>query len=463
MRTPRRVNAAWYRNNNERRGNYYGTTYQDDTYANFQLDRLILENAYVVHTTREDEPKESHVRDHVYGVHVHGNIAYRFRADKVAVEHNVPLSFTFDNYWRLPRVPGDIRRVPVTAAEVEYMGTDVGRGYMIVRVLCAEGWKHVYIPQLAPTWFIGDSPFESIIRVYDRFREWEQHIMLAKHVQMLMTKFGMSRRKAFQLLEVCKYDVYPVDHDGLWTYENPTPLEDQELWNPDKFYIACEPYILGKVSKDDADMFHRRLPGMTQVIQDIEKLYEGAASPEEALPKATPYASVGREARHVITGLYDVLKDRGIEAKCPEHAMDEVEYVLNWSHNFYEEYRKQDLDFCWMKRVGIIPFLPRIVPRFTYDQCDGTRLASWRLKSIPVSCFIMDKIRKQDFEFKKLEKALGEPVDRDKVIAELEALVPNEDTAQAALMVVSVTELTPLPWEKVKPRWCELFTGLEER
>lgn len=460
MRVPRRVNANWYRD--RKSGNYYGTAYQDDTYSNFKLDSLNIENGYIVHTTRMDEPKDSHVRDHIYGVHLHGNITYRYGTDKIVVERNSQFGFTFDNYWRLARVPGDIRRVPVTAAEVEFIGVDVG-GYMLVRVLCADGWKRVYIPKIADSWFMGDCPLESIIRVYDRFRHWNENVMLAKHVNMLMSKFGMSRRKAFQLLEVSKYDVFPVDHGGVWTYDNPDPLSDPELWNPDKFFLPAEPYIQGKVRDFDAAKFQAILPATAQVIQDIELLYNGAASPEEALPKATPYASVGREARHVVTGLYDVLKDRGIEAKCPDRAVDEIEHRLNWHDDYWGDNRRGDIDFCWMKDVGLIPFLPRIVPKFTYDMCDATKLASWRLKSTPVACFIMDKIRKQDFEFRKLEKALGEPLDRDKVISELEELVPNEDAEHAAVMIVGVTELVPLTWEKVKPKWLEMFKGMEGR
>lgn len=461
MRAPRRVNANWYRN--QSRNNYYGTMYEDDIFAEFKLDSLDLENAYLMATTRDHEPKDTHMRDHVYGVHIHGDIKYRFGTEKAVIENNTPLGFTFDNYWRLDRIPGDIRRVPVTAAEVTYIGTDVGRGYSLVRVLCADGWHSLYIPEIVDSWFIGDCPLESIIRVYDRFRNWEQNVMLCKHAYMLMSKFRLSRKKAFELLEVSRYDVYPVEHDGVWTYDNPDPLADPELWNPDKFFLPGEPYIRGELTLEDKDMFHRTLPAMTQIIQDIEKLYDGAASPEEALPKATSYASVGREARHAITGLYDVLKDRGIDAVCPQHAIDEIEYNLNWHYDLYETYTKRDIDFGWMKRVGLIPFLPRLIPRFTYQLCQATQLASWRLKSVPVACFIMNKIRKQDHEFKKLEKALGEPLDRDKVIEDLEGLVPTEDASHAAVMVVSVTELTPLPWDKVKPKWLAAFPTMEER
>lgn len=448
------------------RGYGSGSPYEDNNYIGAVLDDISWTNGFIEETDRNDEPADSHMRDHCWNVNLRGRFKYRMRSDNAEpLDFNPEMGFTFDYCWRLPRHQGDIRRVPVINAEIE----------------CTKPYQP---GNASSTWFCihtAEGPLRFIIRrhLYSLDRHTDHRslmgrimytrtsaamkMIIAKHVLLCMKHFHMSRKKAFRLLNIEWTEVFEKNADRL-TYDRPVLLNlpdaqvPDNLWDEERYSLFGEPYLTGNVSEEDASLFKERFPHFAELLEAMDRLYEHGLTLDDLIYPTHP----GDSHEAVISGLrypstvYSKLEKWEEEAK--EHAGDSVnEYNTYLAIGGGWMYGTPPLDFEWLKRLGTIPCLPRLCGLQPYDFQEYPEFASYKMKTYPCGCFIMDG-GNFNRELDKLEEALGWKLDREAFIKDLEARIEGRQR-RMMVFVTGVMEFIPIKREKIienlKRKWGE--------
>ena len=437
--------------------------------------KTAVTNAWLKKSGREDEPVNTHVRDHIWNVLLHGTIKQHMWTNAEAQllqESNPEFSFDFDYLWRLPRVLGDVRKVPLMAAEVEdfhMTASDTEDDTMTIRVHTAEGplrFSVVYpardLPELKECGMI-----KSLRRFYgDTVPPTSLNKLITTAiVYSLMQNHGMSRKAAFSFLDIRNAMVYPVMTNGFYTFDNfqltPCIPYGTKYWDKKLYRLAGEALFDGTASEEDIQKF-KELTGTTwDYLQDVQAMFALKEPMDSELwwggvNERPDWANTSTVCDILCRYLYehhDTWDKKELDGK---DGLSRVDWTMDWTD--WLSLRNNRTDFCLFERLGVIPFLPRISP-------DKAQLPAWdwlatyRLRVAPACLIIWGKIDQSQKEADKLSKALGYKVELSELKEALKNASVYTGLSEAAVFVLGVMTLSGLTKDQARKN-IQGFLGL---
>lgn len=433
--------------------------------------RFVVTNAWLGKSGRVDEPGNTHTRDHVWNVYLRGVIHQRLNTDCNALllpESNPEFRYEFDYLWRIPRHPGDLRKVPMMAAEVEDMHMDATEGDVDsdsigLRVMTADGPLRFGVR--APVSTLPDINMCSMDASLRQFYGTDHmyttplnRLCLTAIVYSLVKNHHITRKAAFDFLGLTTCDVYPVKKPGFYTLDDPQMEPSliygrEKLWDKRLYRLYGEPLFDGTASQEDINRF-KELAGSTwEYLQDVQVMF--------ALDKPLDSdiwwgGSSYKPDWHLSVRTCGLLSDfLWRQEDIPwdhqelkgEKDIWNVDWNLKWEA--WSKTRNNRTDFRLLERLGIIPFLPRIYPDAKHAR-QWEWLASYRRRIYPACVVPWNKIEQMPGEIAKLAKMLGEDVDPKTVKEGLAKRAIGSKRPDTAVFMLGVMELTALPKNDVE-------------
>lgn len=430
--------------------------------------RFAVTNAWMIKSGRKDEPSNTHVRDHVWNIHLHGLVEQHFNTNgdaRLVLEHDQQFRYEYDYLWRVSRRPGDLRKIPFLAAEVEGMhlrashliGQEPQEDTLDLCVPTEEGpfrfgvkYPLSSLPQHEP--FEMDASLTAFYGADIMYTTTLNRITMAAIVYALMKHHGLNRKRAFEFLGIQKYDVYPVMKDGIYTFDKPClfPYEANgraRLWDKKLYRLYGEPLFDGTASAEDMELF-KKYTGVTwDYLQDVQamfaldrplddKLWWGGESYAPNWRMTTRTCAI---LCHFLKRQEDVEWDH--DPLNGESGLSNVDWGFGW--HSWEPKRDNRTDYRLLKRLGIVPFLPRVTPSLKHMKL-WEWLATVRRRLFPACVVVWNKLEQQEAEVAKLSKMLGETIE-PKVLKE--ALAPDVISSgrpESAVFMLGVMEFTKL-------------------
>lgn len=464
-RAPNRKSLAWFEKESQRMLSSWENPngkWETTQYSPVALDDLVWTNAWLMKTDREDEPNDTHVRDHAFLAQMRGHLKYHVEGENAPIDFSPQLGFSFDYIWRLPRFPGDLRRIPLINTEIEstsvpmYSSERSNIRSTTFRMHCADGPLRFRIAKHLSDIYDG-SHYNLVTEriVNSHGGSPYQRMLLAKHVLKSMEKFHLSRKRVFEAFDVQYSEVYPKGAQAM-TYDDPYLLENDyeeqfDIWDPDKYQMFGEPYLTGQVDVPDRDKFDELFPKLKQVFADIDELYEHVTSIKQLLDIPTDYWE-GKDPdrkmaalRHAGAGCY---KKLGMFVTGMKELTDCGREMANYlSLATWSSESNHMIDYKLMVRLGILPRLPRLATNNRYDQHEMTWFSSWKMRVTPCCCFVMSQDR-HDRAFARLEKALGYEIDREAFEQDLQNSLKGRQN-RIAVIVGGIAEFIPRKRENI--------------
>lgn len=433
--------------------------------------RCVITNAWMAKSGRIDEPGNTHIRDHVWNVYLRGELSQRLNVDSNAhllPESNPEFKYEFDYLWRLSRLNGDLRKIPLLAAEVEDMHmdateADVDSDSIGLRVMTADGFLRFAVR--AP---VSTLPDIDVCKMNASLRQFYgtdhmyttalNRLCTTAILYSLIKHHHITRKAAFDFLDISQGDVYPTMKPGFYTFDDPQ-IEPaivngrDKIWDKRLYRLCGENLFDGTASEADINRF-RELTGTTwEYLQNVQAMF----ALDEPLDSdiwwgGDKYKPDWRLSVRTCGLLADYLaRQEDIEWDNKElggeKGLFNVDWDLNWSPWLKD--RNNRTDFCLLKRLGIIPFLPRISPDRKWTR-KWDWLASYRRRIYPSCVVIWNKIEQQEGEIAKLAKMLGEDIDPKTIKQALAKRANGSGRPDTAVFVLGVMELTALPKKDVE-------------
>ena len=436
--------------------------------------RCAITNAWFHKSGRKDESPTTHVRDHVWNVHLHGTLCQHFNTEanrRLMLEHDQEFRYDFDYLWRIPRRAGDIKRVPLLAAEVESMhldakvtkSNDSNNDYMVLRVPVEEGFLRFGIKYpLSSICYTDacsmDASMASFYGAENMTTTVLNKITMTAIVYALQQYHGLSRKAAFEFVGVQIYDVYPVMKEGFYTFddahERPWMVNGDHIWERNRYRLYGEPLFDGTASTADIKRFTKLYGSTMEYLRDVQAMFTIDKPLEDNFWwGGESYAPNWRTTTktcallcHFLYNQDDVDWDH--DPLHGEKGLSDCDWGLRWIN--WSQSRNNRTDFVLLQRLGVIPFLPRITP--DYKQAKNWEwLATARRRLYPACVVVWDKLEKQlekqTAEIAKLSEMIGEPIDPKWLKKALEYDVLRSGRPDTAVFLLGAMEITALKRE----------------
>lgn len=459
---------------------------EDDFTVYMRTTDMLVNNAWLHKSTREDEPARTHIRDHTWNVQIRATVKQHMFTNgrsQLMLERDPEFSYEMDYLWRLPRILGDIRKVPEFSLEVTGMhmrsgpDTTSDEDVISLRINTAEGPVrfHVHDPEenlpmddlcLEPSLnsFYGlDKPRTSVLN----------RLCLTTVAYALMNAHGMSRRAVFELLGVRFDDLIPIHNEGkFYTWDNfkrvPAECEGRPpYWDRKSYRLYGEYLYDGTASESDKAKFREYAVGTAGVLDDITALISLPKMPE--VLKTVWWRGIDMDpnwgnALRMCIDLADYMAkqpDSGWTKTNLTHQQKDV-YSTDWSFDWtsYTLYRNNKTDYEFLTRIGVIPFPPRLAFDSYAERMNWRHLASYYRKVTPVCVVIWDKLEYQTRELDALSRELGEDIDPQELKKQLAPQVQMSGRPYSAVFVLGVLEFIPIKKATVEKNLHELQAGL---
>ena len=433
-----------------------------NVYPSLVLDGLDVKNAYIMHTTKDDEPTDSHRRDHLYSVMLHGKLRYRMHQNcenASIVEGKSDLGFSFDYNWRLGRHKGDIRSWPLIDAEVLDWHTDHGFldkdlqkcDGMTVRINTFEGPLVLFIHKVWGTYMADMSVNRFLATLGYRHVDCLAHQLLLTHLVYKLIDRGMSRKDAFDLLKVYPDEVWPVTGPNWGTFDDPPALikSDVKLWDKTQYRLMGEniyekPGYPGQ--QEDVAKFWEQHPLTKWVLNDVDFLWSKVDSIDDLICERR---ELMRYPRH---GIYEKMAKLVPKEEIPPDVLERCNDTSRWEYS--RLYREFDWMGSWTRqngirtdcellvRLGLLPCLPRVTLDWPYKKYISTWLSAYSMRVKPVAVFQWRTMLDNADGWQRLEDALGYALDHEQVQEDLIANMCAEGKARdSSVFVLGVVEL----------------------
>lgn len=459
----------------------------EDSYTVYmQTTDMIVTNAWLQKSTRADEPSGTHIRDHIWNVNIRALVKQHMNTQgrsQLMLERDPEFSYEMDYLWRLPRVLGDIRKVPEFSVEVIGMhlrsgpDTNPEDDVISLRINTAEGpvIAHINSPEESlPMDQLCLEPSLNSFYGQDKTRTSVlNRLCLTTVIYALMDAHGMSRRAVFELLNVKFDDLIPIHNEGkFYTWDNFKRIPaDQEghppYWDRKAYRLYGEYLYDGTASESDKAKFREYAAGTADLLDDIRALISLPKMPE--ILKTVWWHGIsmdpnwGSSLRMCINLAEYMAKQEGSGWTKTNLAHQQKDvYSTDWGFEWspYTLYRNNKTDYEFLVRLGIVPFYPRLAFDNYASRMNWKHLASYYRKVTPVCAVIWDKMENQTRELKELSQVLGEAVDPQELKKQLEPAVIRSGRPFSAVFVLGVMEFLPIKKATVEKNLREFQAGL---
>ena len=437
-------------------------------YVSLTNTRFSVTNAWMAKSGRKDEPENTHVRDHVWNVHLHGMVEQHFNTNsqvKLMLEHDRQFRYEYDYLWRVSRRPGDIRKVPILVAEVE--GMHLQAVYLPSQEAQCDTLDICVPTQEGPLRFGVKYPLSSLpstelcgmdasLGVFygadNMFTITMNRLSMTAMIYSLMKNHGMSRMSAFKYVGITIYDLYPVMKDGFYTFDNPClyPPEangSDRLWDKKRYRLYGEPLFDGTASQTDIELFKHYTGTTWDYLHDIQAMFALDKPIEDHFWwGGSAYPPTWRQTTKTCAILCRFLsKQEDIEWNhedpIGESGLKDVDWSLSWRN--WDPKRDNRTDFRLLKRLGVVPFLPRISPQAkTFKNWEW--LSTVRRRLYPACVVVWDKLEHQASEVAKLSKMVGEDIDPKELKQALSFDAIQSGRPESAVFMLGAMEFTKL-------------------
>lgn len=427
--------------------------------------RFVVTNAWMGKSGRVDEPANTHTRDHVWNVYLHGVLQQHLNADcnaSLLPESSPEFRYELDYLWRIPRHNGDLRKVPMLTAEVTDMHMDAKEGdfdsdTIGLRVMTAEGPLQFGVR--APESSLPDMDVCKMNTTMRQFYGTDSmyttmlnRLCMTAIVYSLMKNHNISRKAAFDFLDVSLCDVYPVMKPGFYTFDDPCTMPyavyGKEKFKDKRFYrLFGESLFDGTASQADFERFKEMTGSTWDYLTDVQAMFAlNEPLDSDIWWGGDKYKPDWRLSVRTCGLLADYLErqedipwdHRQLKG---ENDIWNVDWDLGWTA--WNKTRNNRTDFCLLKRLGVIPFLPRIAPTAKQAR-KWDWLASYRRRLYPACVVVWNKIENQAGEIAKLAKMLGENISPKDIKEALALRAHSSGRPDTAVFLLGVLEFTAM-------------------